>query len=51
MGERIGREIGGSGSGVEKDMRDGQMAMRINRNMQLTGVKRWEGYLQHMTET
>jgi hypothetical protein len=36
---------------VKKDRRDGSMAMKMNRNLQLTGVKRWGGYLQDKTET
>jgi hypothetical protein len=34
-----------------KDGRDGQMAMRMSGNVQLTGVGRWGGHLQHETET
>jgi hypothetical protein len=34
---------------VEKNTRDGQMAMRMNGNLQLTGVGRWE-HLQDVTE-
>ena len=47
MGEGMGRRMGGSGSGVGRDRRDGQMAMRINGNLE---VGRW-GYLQDVTET
>jgi hypothetical protein len=37
--------MGDSLSGVGKDRRDGQMAMRMNGNLQWTGVRRW-GHLQ-----
>ena len=36
----MGRALGDAGSGVEKDRRDGQMTMRINGNLQMTGVRR-----------
>jgi hypothetical protein len=36
----MGRGMEGSGSGIWKDRRDGQMAMRRNANLQLTGVGR-----------
>lgn len=35
------KRIWGSGSGVGKDRRDDWRAMKINGNLQLTGVKRW----------
>jgi hypothetical protein len=41
MGEGMKREMGISGSDVGRDRTEGQMAMRINRNLQLTGVGRW----------
>jgi hypothetical protein len=34
------RERGDSGSDVRKGRSDGQMAMRMNENLQLTGVGR-----------
>lgn len=40
VGEEMGRGVGGSGSGVGKDRKDGQMTGRMNGNMQLTEVGR-----------
>jgi hypothetical protein len=40
-GEGMGKGMGCSGSCVGKDRRDGKMAMKMNGNLQLTGVKRW----------
>jgi hypothetical protein len=37
VGEGWEGECGGSESGVGRDMRDGQMAMRLKGNRQLTG--------------
>ena len=34
----LGEECKGSGSGVGRDSSDGQMAMRMNGNLQLQGV-------------
>ena len=45
----MGRGMRGkSGSGVKRDRRDDQMAMRMSGNLQLTG--RW-GHLQDKRET
>ena len=41
MGRAI--RVGCSGSDVRKDWNDGQTAMRVNGNLQLTGVGRWQG--------
>jgi hypothetical protein len=35
-----GEEWISSGSGVERDRKDGQMTMRMNGNLQLTGLRR-----------
>jgi hypothetical protein len=35
-GERMGRIIGGSGSGMGRDRREGQMTMKMNGILQLT---------------
>ena len=40
----------GESSGVGKNSRDIRMAMRMNGNLQLTGVGSW-GHLQSETET
>ena len=41
MGDEIVREMGvGSGSGMERDRRDCQKAMRVSGNLHLTGVGR-----------
>jgi hypothetical protein len=41
VGEEKGMGMGGSsGSGVGRDRRDGQMAMRMSGNLQLVGVGR-----------
>ena len=50
MEEGIRRGMGGSGSGVGKDRQDGQMAMKMNGNLQQMGIRRW-GHLQDETET
>ena len=34
------REMGTSGSGVEKEKRDHKAAMRMNKNLKLTWVRR-----------
>ena len=34
-----------------RDRRDSQMVMKMNGNLQLKGVGRWEGHLQDETET
>lgn len=51
MGSREGAEMEkgtcSSGSGVEKEGRDGNMAMRMNRNLQLTWVRKWGAYPEH----
>lgn len=39
--EGMGRVKWGSRSGVRKDRGDGQIAMRMNGNLQLTRVGRW----------
>ena len=39
-GEEMGMRMDGSGMGVGKDRRDCQMAMRMDGNLQLTGVWR-----------
>jgi hypothetical protein len=36
----VGRAIGDSGSGAGKDRRDGQISMKMKRNLQLTVVRR-----------
>lgn len=36
--------MGGLGSVVGRDRRDGQLVMRMNGNLQLTGVGRWRGH-------
>jgi hypothetical protein len=36
----MGRGMGDAGSGVGRGKRDGQMAMRMNENLQLMGVGR-----------
>jgi hypothetical protein len=41
----MGRGMGGSISGVRRDKNDGQIAMIINGNMQLSGVRKWWIYL------
>ena len=47
----MGRGMRGkSGSGVKRDRRDDQMAMRMSGNLQLTGVGSWQ-QLQEETET
>ena len=40
-GKGDGKEMGDSGPGVGKDKRDGHMAMKMNGNLQLMGVRRW----------
>ena len=42
--------MGYSGLDVGKDRRDGQIAMRMNGNSQLTAVRSWGGHLQDETE-
>lgn len=49
VGKGIGRGMGGSELGVEKGRRDGQMAMRMNGNLQLVGVR--TGHLEDFPET
>jgi hypothetical protein len=48
------REGLGRGMGIQDQVwevkTDGQMAMKINGNLQVTGVKKW-GHLQDETET
>jgi hypothetical protein len=42
LGGRGGEEWGrGSGLGVGKDRRDGHMAMKMNENLKLKGLRRW----------
>jgi hypothetical protein len=43
--------MGGSGSDVRKDRRDGQMVMRMNGNLQLTGVGVGRQHHQDVIET
>jgi len=49
-GEGMSSKIGDSGSGVGRNRRDGQMIMRINWNLQITGVGKRQEYLQNDTE-
>ena len=49
-GKGMGQGMGCSGSGVERDKRAGQMAMRMNGNLQLMEVRRW-GASPDKTET
>jgi len=42
-GRDVGQGMGGSGSGVGKDRRDGLMAMKMNGTLQLPGVRRGRG--------
>jgi hypothetical protein len=43
-GRWMGKGIEVSGLGVGKDRREGELAMKMNGNLQLTGVKMWDSY-------